>query len=105
VAGLNCSLVLAPMSGQTIVYPPPGRWQETVQLELTEKYRRVLGFIVQAADERDLYAMKSLHYEKLGGGRTGQRSLRLNRQWRLIVRVEPRENQNTIVVVEIVDYH
>jgi proteic killer suppression protein len=73
--------------------------------ELTEKYRRVLGFIVQAADERDLYAMKSLHYEKLGGGRTGQHSLRLNRQWRLIVRLEPRENQNTVVVVEIVDYH
>ena len=73
--------------------------------ELTEKYRRVLGFIVQAADERDLYAMKSLHYEKLGGGRTGQRSLRLNRQWRLIVRLEPRENENTVVVVEIVDYH
>ncbi len=46
VAGLNCSLVLAPMSGQTIVYPPAGRWQESVQLELTEKYRGTVWSLV-----------------------------------------------------------
>jgi acyl-CoA synthetase (AMP-forming)/AMP-acid ligase II len=46
VAGLNCSLVLAPMSGQTIVYPPAGKWQEAVQLEYTEKYRATLWTLV-----------------------------------------------------------
>ena len=38
VAGLNCSLVLAPMNGLTIVYPPAGKWSEASQLELTQKY-------------------------------------------------------------------
>ncbi len=46
VAGLNCSLVLAPLSGQTIVYPPPGKWQEAVQLALTEKYRGTVWSLV-----------------------------------------------------------
>jgi acyl-CoA synthetase (AMP-forming)/AMP-acid ligase II len=46
VAGLNCSLVLAPFSGQTIVYPPAGKWQEAVQLELTEKYRGTVWSLV-----------------------------------------------------------
>jgi acyl-CoA synthetase (AMP-forming)/AMP-acid ligase II len=46
VAGLNCSLVLAPLSGQTIVYPPAGKWQEAVQLALTEKYRGTVWSLV-----------------------------------------------------------
>jgi acyl-CoA synthetase (AMP-forming)/AMP-acid ligase II len=46
VAGLNCSLVLAPFSGQTIVYPPAGKWQETVQLELTERYKGTVWSLV-----------------------------------------------------------
>jgi len=46
VAGLNCSLVLAPLSGQTIVYPPAGKWQESVQLEFTEKYRATVWTLV-----------------------------------------------------------
>lgn len=39
VSGLTCTLVVAPMTGQTLVYPPPGRWQESVHLELTERHR------------------------------------------------------------------
>lgn len=39
VSGLTCTLVVAPMTGQTLVYPPPGRWQEAVHLELTERHR------------------------------------------------------------------
>jgi acyl-CoA synthetase (AMP-forming)/AMP-acid ligase II len=46
VSGLNCSLVLAPLSGQTIVYPPVGKWQEAVQLELTEKHRGTVWSLV-----------------------------------------------------------
>jgi acyl-CoA synthetase (AMP-forming)/AMP-acid ligase II len=46
VSGLNCSLVLAPLSGQTIVYPPVGKWQEAVQLELTQRYRATVWSLV-----------------------------------------------------------
>jgi proteic killer suppression protein len=67
-------------------------------------FRRVVQAIVAAADERDLYAMKSLHYEKLRGKRSHQRSLRLNQQFRLIVELE-RLNGKAVIIIEIVDYH
>ena len=68
-------------------------------------YRKVLGFIESAHDERDLSAVKSLRFEKLKGDRRGQSSLRINDQWRLIVTMEKMDSGKVVVVVEIVDYH
>lgn len=48
--------------------------------------------------------MKSLHYEKLKGKRSHQRSMRLNDQFRLIVEIEE-ANGRTVVVISIEDYH
>ncbi len=45
--------------------------------------RRKLVALRAAPDERTLRNWKSLHYEKLSGDREGQRSIRLNDQWRL----------------------
>ncbi len=73
--------------------------------DLTRAYRKVVGFVQAASDERDLHAMRSLHFEKLEGRRSGQHSLRLNRQWRLIVRLEMKQERKQVVVIEIVDYH
>jgi toxin HigB-1 len=49
-----------------------------------------MAIIAAALTERDLYANKGLRFEKLVGqrGKQGQRSLRLNKQWRLIVTLE-----------------
>ena len=68
-------------------------------------FRKVVGFIRAASDERDLYAMKSLRFEKLGGDRKGQRSLRINDQWRLIATLEGQAPNKVVSVWEIVDYH
>ncbi len=48
--------------------------------------------------------MKSLHYEKLRGDREGQHSMRLNDQWRLVLRIEVAVGK-TAVIIEVVDYH
>ncbi len=62
--------------------------------------------VIRAAlDERDFYAMKSLHFEKLSGNREGQNSMRLNEQWRLILRLEKSESGKIVVVISITDYH
>ena len=61
--------------------------------------------IRQAADERDLYAMKGLHFEKLSGNRKGQRSLKCNDQYRLIVRLEGKGQTKKVVLVEITDHY
>jgi acyl-CoA synthetase (AMP-forming)/AMP-acid ligase II len=39
VSGLTCTMVPAPMSGLTLVYPPIGRWREDVHLALSEQHQ------------------------------------------------------------------
>jgi len=57
-------------------------------VHVVDEFFEVLRIVDAAAGIGDLYAFKSLHFEKLSGDRSGQRSLRLNRQWRLIVTVD-----------------
>ena len=64
-----------------------------------------MSHIAEAVDERDLYALKGLRYEKLKGDRAGERSLRLNDQWRLIVRPVSEADGRVMLIIEIVDYH
>lgn len=73
--------------------------------DVVKAFRKRIQLIRAARDERDFYAMKSLHFEKLHGDRQGQHSMRLNSQWRLIVELVARQNGKTVVVIEIADYH
>ena len=70
-----------------------------------EAFFEVVAAVQAAKDPQDLRALKSLHYEKLKGDRKGDRSLRLHKGWRLIVR-EKRDGQGIYIeIVEIDDYH
>ena len=71
---------------------------------LVKGFRKVLQFIRAAADERDFYGMKSLHFEKLEG-RGDQRSLRLTKKWRLIVELVGEAPNKRVRVFRIEDYH
>ncbi len=74
--------------------------------QLADSFRELVQFIVEAQDERELYAWKALHFERLKGRRRHQRSLRLNRQFRLIVEIEAQPaGRNLIAVKSIEDYH
>ena len=73
--------------------------------EVVKGFRKTMQVIRAATDSRDLTTMRSLSFEKLKGDRAGQYSLRLNKQWRLIVRLKEVEGSKTVVVLEIVDYH
>lgn len=68
-------------------------------------YRKRLQAIRSAPDERDFYALKSLHYEKLKGQRQRQRSMRLNAQYRLIVEVDDGAHDRRVTIIGIEDYH
>ncbi|HYL73264.1 MAG TPA: type II toxin-antitoxin system RelE/ParE family toxin [Bryobacteraceae bacterium] len=72
---------------------------------IAKAYRNRMNFIRQAPDERDLYAWKSLRFEKLQGNRAHQHSLRLNDQWRLIIEFDGTSPNKRIVIVGIEDYH
>lgn len=73
--------------------------------EIVKAYRKRVQYIIAAYDERDFYAMKSLHYEKLKGKRRREYSMRLNQQYRLIIRTKVEQGRRTIVVLSIEDYH
>lgn len=68
-------------------------------------YRKVLQAIRAAADERDLFALRGLRFEKLKGKRQHQHSMRLNDQWRLIVEIRGQGANKKIGIVGIEDYH
>jgi proteic killer suppression protein len=66
--------------------------------------RRKLTVLRAAIDDRSLRNWKSLHYEKLKGDREGQRSIRLNDQYRMIF-VLSEEEPLTATILAIEDYH
>lgn len=80
-------------------YAPKG-WDPVV----ITSYRKKVQLISAAVDERDLYAMKGLRLERLQGDRLGQSSMRLNDQFRLIVKFKT-EGDRVAVLLEVVDYH
>lgn len=87
------------------LYAEPGFRVSALGRDVTKQFRKKVAILVAAVDERDLRAMRSLHYEKLTGDRLGQRSIRLNKQWRLILRLDEDDDGQTVIVIEIVDYH
>ncbi|MCE2988660.1 MAG: type II toxin-antitoxin system RelE/ParE family toxin [Nitrosomonadaceae bacterium] len=68
-------------------------------------YRKRLGFISQAVDERDFRGMRSLNFEKLKGSRSHQYSMRLNKQFRLILELKGDGPGKTVKIMGIEDYH
>jgi toxin HigB-1 len=73
--------------------------------DLTKQFRKKVEFIDAAADERDLRNYRALRLEKLEGDRQGQHSIRLNDQFRLILRLESDRDGRIVTIVELTDYH
>jgi proteic killer suppression protein len=67
--------------------------------------RRKLVVLRAAPDDRSLRNWKSLRYEKLKGGREGQRSIRLNDQYRMVLALDESANPPTVTILGIEDYH
>jgi proteic killer suppression protein len=67
--------------------------------------RKKLNLLRAAPDEKTLRNWKSFHYEKLKGDIEGQRSIRLNDQWRLVFTINTDSRPPKITILEIVDYH
>ena len=72
---------------------------------LVRAFRMRMQAIRGAIDERVFYALKSLHFEKLKGDRKHQHSMRLNKQWRLILELRRQGQEKVVWVMGIEDYH
>ena len=58
-----------------------------------------------AKDERDLRNWKALNYKKLSGDRMGQRSIRVNDQYRIVFVLLDDEQPPAVRILEIGDTH
>jgi toxin HigB-1 len=75
--------------------------------EAIDNFFEVMETIAAIPNEQALYKVKGLRFEKLQGerGKQGQHSLRLNKQWRLILAIEKDLDGKFILVIDIEDYH
>lgn len=67
--------------------------------------RDKLVILRAAPDERTLRNWQSLHYEKLKGDKEGQRSIRINKQWRMVFVIDTERKPNKMTVLSVEDYH
>lgn len=79
----------------------PKQWGSNI----VKAYRKKIHILAQAVDERDLRALRSLHLEQLQGDRAGTSSIRLNKQFRLILKFATDSDGRMVIVIEMVDYH
>lgn len=73
--------------------------------DLLRSYRKKVQILAAALDERDLAAQRGLRFEKLKGDRRGTFSIRLNDQYRLILRFRTESSGRVVTIIEVVDYH
>jgi acyl-CoA synthetase (AMP-forming)/AMP-acid ligase II len=73
ISGFSVALIGGALIGLTIAYPPPGRWDPTVQLEMTERYAAGAWSLVPTQlwrllehPEFDRFDLSSL--KRVGGG-------------------------------------
>lgn len=78
--------------------------QTRLPVAVIKSARRKLMVLRAAVDDRLLRNWKSLHYEKLRGDREGQRSIRLNDQFRMVFTLSESEPL-TATILAIEDYH
>ena len=67
---------------------------------VVEVFLRRVRTIEGATDERDMRALKSLHFEKLKGFKN-RYSMRLTKTWRLILTFEKNKDGKIVVIIEI----
>jgi len=84
-------------------------WTARLSQALVKAFRKRMQQIRAAPDEREFYKLRSLRFEKLGGNRQHQHSMRLNDQYRLVLEVLKENSEDkkskTIKVISIEDYH
>lgn len=72
---------------------------------VVKAFFETMAIIANIKDERELYSFKSLRFEALKGDRAGDHSVRLNKQFRLTMRIEKGDDGNTVLLLDIEDYH
>lgn len=79
----------------------PRQWSR----DLVRVYRKKVQLLGAAKGERDLRQLRGLRLKDLSGKRAGTSSIRLNDQYRLVLRFRTDPAGRVVIVLELVDYH
>lgn len=79
----------------------PKKWSP----EIIKSYQKKILIISSATNELDLRAVKSLHLEKLKGDRIDTYSIRINRQFRLIISFEIDKDGQYVAILELTNHY
>ena len=71
---------------------------------IVSSFRRRMQQIRAAVDERDLRNLRGLNFKKMKPPRSHQQSIKLNKQWRLILELNG-NGEKYLVIICIEDYH
>lgn len=82
-------------------YFAPRQWSR----EVIRAYRKKIQLLGAAKDGRDLRQLRGLRLKDLSGKRSGTSSIRLNDQYRLVLRFRTDPEGRVVIVLELVDYH
>jgi len=74
-------------------------------IEVISGFLRRIVQMKSAKDSNDLRAIKSLHFEKLSGTRRGRYSIRVNKGWRIIFRIDNNERIEILAVEELSNHY
>ena len=81
------------------------QYASTISPAVLRGFFKAVNAIEAATDERDLRALHALNYEALKGKRAHQHSMRLNKQWRLILERRQDPDGTWLLILDIEDYH
>jgi proteic killer suppression protein len=76
------------------------RGKQKFSKEVIKQYQAKVRVLTVIENLKDLYPIRSLNFEALSGNRKGQFSIRLNKQFRLII-IEAEDELIEIEIIEI----
>ena len=82
-----------------------GEGQRDYPQEVVSAFLRRVRHIEAAKNEQDLRKPSGVHYEKLKGRYAGKNSMRLNKQWRLILSVEQDSDGKWVEIHDINNHY
>ena len=74
--------------------------KQKIPIEVIKQYQKKVNILISITEIKELNNFRSLKFEALKGNRTGQYSIRLNRQYRLIFRID-KNGELEIIIIEI----
>ena len=74
--------------------------KQKIPVVVVKQYQKKVNILISITGLNELYSFRSLNFEALKGNREGQYSIRLNKQYRLLLRINKNEELE-IIIIEI----